>query len=154
QDAAARPQGQPLDMPFLGLVRRGPEGVAVGGLRRPPEGQPADLLRRRDVAVQEGRREVAQGGAVEAVIGLVGRQQRRGVHVQRQEVPDGVLVFGAVQPSQGGGSAGVGAHGGRAVQVGLEGGDERLVRLLVRARLAGGGHLPGGQLPRYLFPDL
>src|SRR5262249_61713111 len=94
QDAAARPQRQPLDVAFLGLIRRGPKGVAVGGQRLTPEGQPAGFLRRRDVTFQERRREAAQGGAVEAVVGLVGRQQRRGVHVQRQEVTDGVLVLG------------------------------------------------------------
>ena len=60
QDAAARPQGQPVDVSFLRQVRPDAEGVAVGERRRPADRQPADLLRRRDVAVQQRRRQVAQ----------------------------------------------------------------------------------------------
>ena len=73
------------------------------------DGQPADLLRRGDVAVQERRREVAHRHVVEPVAGLVRRQQRRGVDVERQQVADRVLVLGPVEPAEGVGPAGLGA---------------------------------------------
>ena len=90
-----------------------------------PDGQAADLLRRGDVAVQERRREVAHRHVVEPVAGLVARQQRRGIDVERQEVADGVLVFGPVEPPERVGPAGIGFLGGRAVERAGEQGDER-----------------------------
>ena len=71
-----------------------PPGERLGRADR----EPADLLRRRDVAVEQRRREVADRHVVEAVAGLVGRQQRRDVDVERQQVADGVLVLGSRQP--------------------------------------------------------
>ena len=74
------------------------------------------------------------------------------VDVERQQVADGVLVLGAVQPAEGVGPAGIGVRRGGAVERGLERRDDGLVRRLVRPRLADGRHLPRAQLPDDLLP--
>jgi hypothetical protein len=141
-------------MSFLGLIRPHAECVAVGSRRRPADRQAADLLRRGDVPVEKSRRKIAVRGAVEAMIGLIRRQERRGVNFDCQQVADDVLVFGAVQASQGRGSTGIGARCGGAVERRFETGHENLIRLLIRPRSADRRHLPRSQLPHDFFPNL
>ena len=114
--SAARAERELLEVLLLGEVGRKGDGVAA---RRPagtPDRQPADLLRRREVALQQGRREISDRHVVEAVAGLVARQQRGDIDVERQQVADGVLVFGAVEPAERVGAAGIGVGGGGAVE--------------------------------------
>ena len=101
QRPAAGADREPLDVLLLGEVGPDAERVAAGGSARAPHGQAADLLRRGDVAVQERRREVAHRHVVEPAAGLVVRQQRRGVDVEREQVADGVLILGPVEPPEG-----------------------------------------------------
>ena len=63
-----------------------PPGERLGASDR----EAADLLRGRHVAIQQRRREIADRHVVEAVAGFVGRQQRRGVDVEREQIADGV----------------------------------------------------------------
>ncbi len=116
QRPAARAERQALDVFFLGEVRPDADRVAAGRPARAADGQAADLLRRGDVAVQERRREVAHRHVVEPMARLIVRQQRRCVDVECQEVADGVLVLGPVEPPERVGPAGVGCFGGRAVE--------------------------------------
>ena len=61
----------------------------------------ADLARRADVSFHQRRRHGEHvRHVVEAVAHVVGRQQRRDIHVDRQQVADGVGVLGAIQPVQ------------------------------------------------------
>ena len=99
---------------------RNPDRVAAGRAARAADRQAADLLRRRDVAVEQRRRQIADRHVVEAVAGLVGRQQRRDVDVEREQIADGVLVFGSGQPPDRGGAAGIRMRRGRAIERRLE----------------------------------
>ena len=67
QRAAARADRQSLDVFFLREVRRSPDGVAAGRAARPPDRYTADLFRRRNVAVHQRRRQIADGHVVEPV---------------------------------------------------------------------------------------
>ncbi|MCX7257916.1 MAG: flagellar basal body protein, partial [Polaromonas sp.] len=70
----------------------GPDGQAVPDLARKLPGRGEIPLEVR------GREREARGDVVEAVVGFVRQQQCRRVHLQREDVTDGVGVFGAVQP--------------------------------------------------------
>ena len=65
----------------------------LGGADR----QPADLLRRGDVAVQQRRGQVAYRDVVEAVTAFIGGQERGGIEVEGQQVSDGVLILGTIE---------------------------------------------------------
>ena len=161
QRPAARPERQPVDVILLREIRPDADRVAAGRSARPAHRQPADLLRRRDVAIQQRRREIAHRHVVEAVARLVGRQQRRRVDIQRQQVADGVLVFGPVEPTERVGPAGIGPLGGRTVERAGEHRDERVVltprgpNLPLRRHLASvelpQDPLPGPEIPAHLL---
>ena len=96
--AAARAHRRAIDAAHLrrrarnlvGDRRR--RGVAIAN------GQAADLARRTEVAVHQRRREALRvGDVVEAVADRVGRQERRHIDVDVQQVADRVLVFGAIE---------------------------------------------------------
>ena len=67
QCPAACADWQALDVIFLGDVRADANRIAARGTAWTAHGEPADLLRGRDVAVEERRREVADGHIVESV---------------------------------------------------------------------------------------
>ena len=71
------PSGRPSTCSSCVRSGRIADRVAAGRSAGAADRQPADLLRRRDVAIQQRRREIADRHVVEAVAGLVGRQQRR-----------------------------------------------------------------------------
>ena len=59
--------------------------------------EPADLRRRRDVALEQRRRHAEDvGDVVEAAARVVCRKQRRGVDVERQQIANRVGVLDAV----------------------------------------------------------
>ena len=75
----------------VGLHRRADRGV--------PHRKTTDLSGRRHVALEQRRRQRQHvGDVVEAVARIVGRQQRANVDLEREEIPHGVRVLGAVQP--------------------------------------------------------
>ena len=93
--AAARAEGKSLDVLLLREVWRHADRLAARRAARAPDRDAADLLRRRHIAIQQRRRQIADRHVVEAVARFVGWQQRRGVDVEREQIADGVLVFGA-----------------------------------------------------------
>ena len=98
----ARAERQVIGAIVLLAIGRDTVGVA-GRLRAAdcPDRKAADRLRRGEIAFHEGRRHPQHAGdVVEAVAGVVGRQEIGDVHVERQQVADGVLVLGAVQPME------------------------------------------------------
>ena len=93
------------------------------------------------------------GDVVEAVGGIVGRQQRRRVHLEIEQIADRVRVLGAIQPIERR-AAGIRLRGRRTIQRGRQRRDERGARLRIRMRHAGRRHHPGSHLSDDLFPDL
>ena len=105
--AAARAKRKPGDMRLLRPIGRQPNGVGLHRRLRAADREAADFLRSRDVAIQKRWRQIPDGDVVEAVAAFVGRQQRIGVDVERQQISDGVLILGAIETTQGFGAAGV-----------------------------------------------
>ena len=127
------PSGNPVDVPGLREIE--PDAMRLVGRRagRIADRHGADRLGGGDVAFEQHRGYAEHvGHVVEAEARVVRRQQRRGVNVERQQVANRVLVFGAVQPVQRR-ATGIGAGGRRAIDGRLEPCDERRAR---RRRLA------------------
>ncbi len=152
--AAASADRKAVEVLLLRHVRRDPDGLAS---RRPAgasDGHAADLLRCRDVTIEEGRREIGDRHIVEAVARLVRRQQRRDVGVERQEIAHGILVLGPREPPDRGRPAGIGMRHGGTVERRLQGRHHGVVSAIVRTLLAHRRHLAGAQLPDDLLPHL
>ena len=126
----------------------GRRGVALA------DGQAADFGRRRDVALEQRRRHAQHvGDVVEAVARVVGRQQGRGVHVERQQIADRVLVFGAVHAVQRRASwIRLGRRG--AVDRVLDRAGEGVERRTLGPLGAGRRHHAGAHLADHLLPGL
>ena len=155
REAAAGAERQTVAVVVLGEIRDDAEGLPGRGHRRRPHRQPADVARRVHVAFEQGGRHLQHAGdVVEPVALIVGRHQRRGVHVEREEVADGVLILGSVQPVQGHGAARVGPRRRGLVDLGLEPGGKAVGRRRIGARAPQGRHGAGADLPDDLFPDL
>ena len=124
------------------------------------DGQPADLPRRFQVSLHDGRRHEQEiRKIVEAAARVVGRQQQRKVHLfwkcfEGEQIADGVLVFGAAQAMQERQRPWFRLRLGGAVEFGLEPRRHGVGCLLVRARHARGRHRGGAELPYDLFPSL
>ncbi len=89
---------------------------------------------------------------VEPVLGVVGRQQRRGVDVEREQLLDRVRVLGAIQAVQ---REVAGRRlGGGAVEVGLERCDQAVDLRVAGMLAARRRHQPAAQLADDLLPDL
>src|SRR5206468_10731492 len=82
--SAARADRKPVDVLLLCEVRRNPDCIAARRTAWTPDRQPADFLRRRYIAVQQCRGEISDGHIVKAVTGLVARQQRGDIKVDRK----------------------------------------------------------------------
>jgi hypothetical protein len=95
----------------------------------------------------DGRHAQDVRNVVEAVAFVVGRQELGRIHLEGQQIADGVAVFGAVQTVDRR-FAGVGGRERGLVQAPLEIGSEAVVGLEVRPRPAGRRHLPAPQLAR------
>jgi hypothetical protein len=115
QRAAAGAEGQTLDAFLLCDVRLDPKRISAGCLARGANGEAGNLLRGRDVAVEKCRRKVAHRHIVEAMARFVVRQQSRGVEVHAQEIPDRVLIFGAIEPAKRFGASWIWRDGGSLV---------------------------------------
>ncbi len=94
---ATRADRESRDMVFLRDVGRDANDVALQRRLRAADRQPADLLRGRDVSVQQRRGQVADRDVVEAVTAFIGGQERGGVEVEGQQIPDGVLILGTIE---------------------------------------------------------
>src|SRR4029077_14536503 len=108
--------GQAGQMIFLREVGRQPNDVALERRLRAADRQPADSLRGRDIAIEQGRRQVADRYVVEAMNAVIGWQERGGVDVESQQVSDGVLILGPIEAAQRVRAAGIRSGGGRCVE--------------------------------------
>ncbi len=100
---------------------------------------------------QHRRKREHVADVVEAVAGIVGGELGAGLDVERQQVANGVAVFGAIQAVNGG-TAGIRMRRGGVVEFAAEplGESERNLRL--RVWQPGGRHLPGIYFTKNLFP--
>ena len=119
---------------------------------RPADRELADFFRCGDITLEQRRRQVADGGVVEPVAGRIARQQRRGVDVERKQIANRVAVFGAVQPAERIGAAGIWRGNGHGVQRGFQRGQRGRMRRFVGPPGALGRHLPRTQLADDLLP--
>ena len=113
---ATGPDRKARNVCFLGDVTSHANRLALKRRLRAADRQSADSLRSGDVPVEKGRRQIANGDVVEAVAALVRRQERLGIDVERQQVPDGVLILGAVESPQGLGATRIRLGGRRIVE--------------------------------------
>ena len=152
-DAAAGAERQPLHVRRLRCVAAHHVGLSARAEeRRVADRQSADLCRRREIPLeQRGRNPQCAGVVVEAPADVVGRQQRRGVHLEAQEVAHGAGVLRAVQAAQRRCAC---VPRRRRVERALERRGQRVVGGLVRPRHTRGRHGPGAQLAHDLLPDL
>ena len=154
QRAAARAERQALDVIVLLRIRRHAVDLVVHGRQRRADRQAADRLRRRQIALHQRRRDPQHArDVVEAVAGIVGRQQVGDVHVERQQIADGVLILG--RDSAGGTSRCAPDSGWAAAarsSSAFEPRDERVVRRFIGARPPGRRHDAGAQLADDLLP--
>ncbi len=100
ENAAARPQRQSGNVGEL-IAGSGAERPALRASVALAERQESDVMGGQDVLLDEGRRNL-QGGSdvVEALRGVVRRQQVGAVHVHQKQIVDRVFVFLAIQPMQ------------------------------------------------------
>src|SRR3954449_6990895 len=82
----ARTQGKFLEVVFLREVRGKRDGVAAWRTAGTAHRKPADLSGGRQVSFQESGRQIPHGYIVETVAGLVARQHRGHVHLDREQV--------------------------------------------------------------------
>src|SRR5262249_9703210 len=103
QDVAARVDGAELDVPVLGgLEVAGADPALRYGRQLGGDGPLHDALGGGEVLLHEQRRQRQHvGDVVEAVADVVGGEVLGGVEIYADEVADGVVVFGAVEPANG-----------------------------------------------------
>ncbi len=113
----------------------------------------ADLACRREIALQQQRRHLQHvGDIVESVADVVGRQQLRNVDVEREQIANGVGVFGPVEAMERG-APGIGFDLRQAIALGLDSLDKRGVGGGVGPRHPRRRHLAAAQLAQHLFPS-
>ena len=154
-DPAARPQRQVVPLPrVLHDVDGDLERVGARARRRESRRQPGHLPRDGQIPLDvRGRQPENVGEVVEAAVGgLVARQQRLDVHVEREQVADGVAVLRAVDAVDGVDPPRVGVGGPGAVQLGLQPPRHVPVGLVVRPRTSGRRHRAGPQPGRHPLP--
>ncbi len=148
--SAAGADRQPLEMLLLREIRRDPDRLAAGRSAGASHGDAADFFSRRDVAVEQRRREIADRHVVEAVARFVGGQERRHIDFQRQQIANRVLILGPRESPEGRGAARVRRRGRPAIERRLEKRRSRDRRSRRRAvpsrRAASGGRAASGRL--------
>ena len=154
QHAAHRANRQPLDVPILRRVLAYAEGFAGLADLRIADGHGTHPAGGRDVALEQQRRHAEHvGHVVEAVGGVVRGQQRGRVDVERQQVVNGVAVFGAVQAVHER-PPGVGMRDGVGVERRRQRGDQRGAHRRLRCRHPLRRHHAHAHLADHLLPEV
>ena len=152
--AAAGAERQPLEVRLLGQVRAQDDDPAAGHDGRAADGEPADLLRGREVPLHQRGRQLDHPHVVEAVARVVAGQQGGHVDVQIEQVADGVAVLGAVQAPERLGPPRVRGGGGAGVERGLDVREQALVGGGLGTRRPSRGHGAGPELADHPLPHL
>ena len=152
-EPAARAERRAVDAPQLRLrlrhavVRLARRRVGIANRER------RHLARRAQIAFHQRRRErLRVGDVVEALADAVGRQERFGVDVERDQIANRARVLGAVQALERAPSR-VRLRRGRAIDPRREAVGQRAQRRLVRTPRARRRHHAGAQLPDHLLGD-
>ena len=153
--AAAGAERQPFHAPVLPQIGGDPEGLGRRRRHGRGDGEPADLARGRQIPLHQGRRDAEHAGdVVEAVAGVVGREQVVDADVQGEQIADRVAVLGPAQAMEGLRPAGVRFGRRRGVELAFDPGAEAVVGLPVGTRAGPGRHGAGAQLADHLLPCL
>ena len=152
--AAAGAERQPVHANILRQIGRQTERLGRRRGHRSADRETADLLGGRKIALEQARGHPQHAGdVVEAVAAIVGRQQRRDVDLEREQVANDVVILAAVEPVEGVGPARVRMRRRSAIELGLQPGRERLVGGGVRPGSGHGRHGTGPHLAHHLLPD-
>ena len=139
QQPADGAERQTFDVPILRRVLAQVEHLRAGTDVGAADRQRRHLAGGADVLLhQRGRDAEHVGDVVEAVGGIVGRQQRGRVHLEIEQIANRVGVFGAIQPVERR-TSGIGLGGRRAIERGRE-----LTRRTRRASVGSGCRTPSG----------
>ena len=154
---AARPERQFLAHP---IVLNQQDGYLVALLdrreRRAPDGEPRDPARHGQVPLEKNRRDGQHiGDVVEALfVDVVGRQLRRDIDVERKQVTNRVLIFGAIQAVERCGPSWIHPLTARCVERRFEPVGSSVDRRLIGPRRSGGRHRTVPKLDDHSFPEL
>jgi len=152
RDAADRSERQALDMSGLRLISRHGVRLRADRGRRVSDGQCAHAVRRREIALEQRRREDEQiAYVVESERRVVRGQKRRDVDLEIEQIANRVRVLCAVQPLERR-CARIGL--GRRVERRLEPAREAFVGRRGRPRRVRRRHRASPQLPDDALPDL
>ena len=153
QHAAVRPERQPFDVLVLRQVMARAIDLGARTHFRVPHRQRADAIGRGEIAIEQRRRHGEHvADVVEAVAGVVGRQQGRHVHVEREHIADGVRILRPVQAAQDR-APGIRRVGGTAIERALEVSDERGQHGLIGPARALRRHRPRAEFADHAFPQ-
>ena len=108
---AARAVWQIVEVLILGEIGGEDDRPCAGRSDRRADCQPRDLLRRRQVALEECRRQPGKIHVVETVARVVGRKQRGCVDVEREQIADRILILGPTESMKRVGPSRVGRFG-------------------------------------------
>ncbi len=155
RDTASRAERQVVARALV-LIQPAVDDIGVAG--RPKagvtDGELADPLRRDHVAFDQSRRDGENiRDIVEPVLLVVGRQQGMCIHVEPEQVANGVGVLDPVEPVDGW-AARIGRGHRRAVELGLEPRHERARRGGIGSGPARGRHRVRAQLADDFFPHV
>ncbi len=153
ENPAARPERQSLDVLLLREIGRKDDDAAGGCPEGAADRHARDLLRGGEVALHQSGRQTADAHVVEAVARLVDRQQLGDIHVQRQDVADGVAVLGAVQAADRIDAPWRRIERGGAVQRRFERCNQPVERRVVGARRTSRRHGARSKLADDMFPE-
>src|SRR5207244_3030243 len=82
--SAARSERQSFDVVFLRKIGRNQHDVSTGSAHGAPHGEPADLLRCRQISLEQSRRKSSDTDIVEAITGIVLRKERCNINIKSQ----------------------------------------------------------------------
>ena len=88
------------------------------------------------------------------LVDVVAWEQRRRVDVETQQITNGVLILGAIEPMERFGSSRIRMGNRKSIDLGFEPSGKRFVGVMRWARSTGRRHGPGAQLGDDLLPYL
>src|SRR5215510_5930769 len=100
QSSAASPQRQAFDVILLREINRNGHDANTRVREWRSDGQPADLLCCRQIALEQCWRETRHTDVIETIAGVVLREQRKDIDVECQQVPNGVLVLASIETTK------------------------------------------------------
>ncbi len=153
EDAADRADRLAFDVGVLRRVLADVKRLGGGAEVGIADRHRADLVRGLHEPLEQHRRHPENvADVVKPVRGVVGRQQRRRIDIEREEIAHRIRVFGAVETMENR-TAGVGRFGGRAIQCGREPRDQLGAGRRIGLRRGRRRHHPDTHLLDRLFPN-